>query len=169
MSDSSILHHDDHPHTVVMSEIMTPEKANFSGHVHGGHLMQLLDKVAYACAARYSGCYVVTLSVDRVIFKKPIFVGELVSFYASVNFVGTSSMEIGIKVIAENLKEGERRHTNTCFFTMVAIDENTGKAVGVKPLDLSTPTAKRRFEEGKQRRALWREFQDKHEAAKSVR
>lgn len=159
-------HDDQHPNGIVMAEIMTPDKANFSGHVHGGHLMQLLDKVAYACAARYSGHYVVTLSVDRVLFKKPIFVGELVSFYASVNYVGTSSMEVGIKVIAENLLKGERRHTNTCFFTMVAVDEKTGKSAQVKPLEPKTAVEKRRFEEGKSRRALWREYQEKHAQTK---
>ena len=103
MSDLKIPCTIDDNRSIVMAEMMTPDMANFSAHVHGGHLMLLLDKVAYTCAARYCGCYVVTLSVDQIIFKQPIFVGELVLFYASVNFVGTTSMEIGIKVIAENL------------------------------------------------------------------
>ena len=107
--------------TLTMSEVMTPEKANFAGNIHGGHLLQLLDKVAYACAARYSGHYVVTLSVDQVIFKQPIHVGELVTCHANINYVGRTSMEVGIKVTAENLETGETRHTNSCYFNMVAL------------------------------------------------
>lgn len=132
--------------TIVMSEIMTPEKANFAGNIHGGHLLQLLDKVAYACAARYSSHYVVTLSVNKVLFKQPIHVGELITCLASVNHVGHSSMEIGIKVIAENLESGEKRHTNSCYFTMVALDKNH-QPVAVKPLVLRNDLERKRFEE----------------------
>ncbi|KAG0921396.1 hypothetical protein G6F31_020343 [Rhizopus arrhizus] len=78
---------------------MAPEMANCSGKVHGGAILRLLDQVAYACASRYAGSYVVTLSVDQVMFRQPIAVGELVTFLASVNYTGTSSMEIGIKVL----------------------------------------------------------------------
>ncbi|MCX7122300.1 MAG: acyl-CoA thioesterase [Gammaproteobacteria bacterium] len=151
--------------SIVMAEIMTPDTANFSGHVHGGHLMQLLDKVAYACSARYAGRYVVTLSVDGILFKKPIFVGELVTFYASVNYVGTSSMEIGIRVIAENLMTREQRHTNTCYFTMVAIDE-TGKSIALPPLEVRTQIEKYRFEEAKTRRQLRIDYQKLHQEHK---
>ena len=105
-----------------MTVLMTPDMANFSGNVHGGAILKLLDQVAYACAARYAGQYVVTLSVDQVTFKQPIHVGEMVSFLASVNYVGRSSMEIGIKVIAENIHDRVVRHTNSCYFTMVAVD-----------------------------------------------
>jgi acyl-CoA hydrolase len=111
---------DEDKRSIVLAEVMTPDMANFAGHVHGGHLMLLLDKAAYACAARYSGHYVVTLSVDGIFFKEPIFVGELVMFYASVNYVGNSSLEVGIKVVAEDLQKGTQRHTNTCpqtYFT----------------------------------------------------
>ena len=97
-----------------MTVLMTPDMANFSGNVHGGAILKLLDQVAYACAARYAGQYVVTLSVDQVTFKQPIHVGEMVSFLASVNYVGRSSMEIGIKVIAENIHDRVVRHTNSC-------------------------------------------------------
>ncbi len=83
-----------------MTVSMTPDMANFSGNVHGGTLLKLLDQVAYACASRYAGSYVVTVSVDQVVFCQSIHVGELVSFLASVNPVGNSSMEIGIKVMA---------------------------------------------------------------------
>ncbi len=147
--------------SLVMSEIMPPQAANFSGHVHGGHLMLFLDQVAYACAARYAGQYVVTLSVDQVLFKKPIMVGELVTFYASVNYVGTSSMEIGIKVVAENLLTREKRHTNTCYFTMVAVDEH-GKSVAVPPLNPQTQLEKYRFNEAKLRKSQRMELQKMH-------
>ena len=137
--------------SVVMAEIMTPDMANFHGNVHGGHILKLLDRVAYACASRYSGKYIVTLSVDQVIFKEPIHVGELVSFYASVNYVGNTSMEIGIRVIAENLITQQKRHTNTCYFTMVALDKE-GKPVKVQPLQLKTDEQKRRYEDALIRR-----------------
>jgi acyl-CoA hydrolase len=88
-------------HQLTMTVLMTPDMANFSGNVHGGTILKLLDQVAYACASRYAGRYVVTLNVDQVMFRQPIHVGELVTFLASVNHTGTSSMEIGIKVIAE--------------------------------------------------------------------
>src|SRR5262245_63226108 len=91
-------------HQLSMSVLMTPDTANFSGNVHGGTILKLLDQVAYACASRYAGRYVVTWSVDQVTFREPIHVGELVTFLASVNFVGTSSMEIGIKVVAQNVR-----------------------------------------------------------------
>lgn len=152
--------------TVIMSEVMTPEKANFAGNIHGGHLLSLLDRVAYACAARYAGSYVVTLSVDKVIFKQPIHVAELVTCYASVNYTGNTSMEIGIKVVAENLITQERRHTNSCFFTMVAMGEDH-KAKKVPQLEPRTPTEKRRFEEGKHRREASREAEKTHAALKA--
>jgi acyl-CoA hydrolase len=125
--------------------------------------------VAYVCATRYSGCATVTLSVDQILFKKPIFVGELVTFYASVNYVGKTSMEIGIRVEAENLKTGERRHTNTCYFTMVAIDA-VGKPTPVNPLVLRNDIDRYRFEEAKLRRALGMQIAAAHrENHKAVR
>jgi acyl-CoA hydrolase len=132
--------------SLTMAEVMTPEKANFAGNSHGGHLLQLLDKVAYACAARYSGHYVVTLSVDQVLFKQAIHVGELVTCYANINYVGRSSMIVGIKVIAENLETGETRHTNSCYFTMIALDKNH-KPVSVKQLTMRDALDRRHFEE----------------------
>ena len=83
-------------HQLTMTVLMTPDTANFSGNVHGGNILKLLDQVAYACASRYAGSYVVTLSVDQVMFRQPIHVGELVTFMAAVNHTGTSSMEIGM-------------------------------------------------------------------------
>ena len=139
-------HETDDRRSLTMSEVMTPEKANFAGNIHGGHLLQLLDKVAYACASRYCGHYVVTLSVDQVLFKQPIHVGELVTCLANVNYVGRTSMEVGIKVIAENLETGDVRHTNSCYFTMVAMDKDR-KPVLVKPLLLRDDLDRRRNEE----------------------
>lgn len=140
-------------HTLSMSVLMTPDKANFSGNVHGGDLLKLLDQVAYACAARYCGGYVVTMSVDQVIFKQAIPVGMLVTFLASVNFTGKTSMEVGIKVIAENIQKGIATHTNSCFFTMVAVDEN-GRPTLVPPFVPETDVEKRRYHDGKRRRDI---------------
>lgn len=130
-------------HQLTMTVLMTPDTANFSGNVHGGNLLKLLDQVAYACASRYAGRYVVTLTVDQVTFRQPIHVGELVTFLASVNYTGTSSMEVGIKVIAENIQQRQVRHVNSCFFTMVAVDDDR-KPVAVPPLEPSTPDERRR-------------------------
>jgi acyl-CoA hydrolase len=138
-------------HELSMTVLMTPDMANFSGNVHGGAILKLLDGVAYACASRYAGCYVVTLSVDQVIFRQPIHVGELVTFLASVNYTGKTSMEIGIKVVTENIQKRLVRHANSCYFTMVAVDENRNP-VPVPPLDLVTKEQKQRFQAAEQRR-----------------
>lgn len=143
-------------HQLMMTVLMTPDTANFSGNVHGGTILKLLDQVAYACGSRYANRYVVTLSVDQVTFRQPIHVGELVTFLASVNHTGTSSMEIGIKVIAENIRDRVVRHVNSCFFTMVAVDDNQ-KPVAVPPLEPSTEDDKRRFAAAQVRRELRKE------------
>lgn len=119
-------------HQLTMTVLMTPDMANFTGKVHGGTILKLLDQVAYACASRYSGHYVVTLSVDQVVFREPIHVGELVTFLAAVNATGTTSMEVGVKVLAENIRTQAVRHANSCFFTMVAVDEE-GRPTPVPP------------------------------------
>lgn len=137
---------------LTMSVLMTPDMANFSGNVHGGVLLKLLDQVAYACASRYAGCYVVTLSVDQVMFKQPIHVGELVTFMACVNYVGRTSMEVGIKVVAEDIQQRLVRHTNSCYFTMVALDG--GKPVAVPPLELEDDLQKKRYREAEIRRKM---------------
>jgi len=133
-----------------MSVLMMPDMANFSGNVHGGVLLKLLDEVAYACASRYAGCYVVTVSVDRVLFNQPIHVGEMVTFYASINHVGHTSMEVGIKVVAENITERTVRTTNNCYFTMVAYDK--GKPTAVPQLKPETKAQKKQFREAKKRK-----------------
>ncbi|MBB1518512.1 acyl-CoA thioesterase [Aquipseudomonas guryensis] len=144
-----------------MTVLMTPDMANFSGKVHGGTLLKYLDQVAYACASRYAGSYVVTLSVDQVIFREPINVGELVTFLASVNYTGRTSMEIGIKVITENIRERSVRHTNSCFFTMIAVDDN-GQSQMVPTLQPATADEQRRFAQAQQRRAIREELEQRY-------
>lgn len=150
---------------LTMTVLMTPDKANFSGNVHGGTLLKYLDEVAYACASRYAGQYVVTLSVDQVNFRQPVHVGELVTFLASVNYVGTTSMEIGIKVITEDIRQKTVRHSNSCFFTMVAVGED-GRPAAVPPLNPQTPDQKRRCAQAQQRRQIRRELEDRYRAIK---
>lgn len=145
-------------HQLTMTVLMTPDMANFSGKVHGGSILKLLDQVAYACASRYAGRYVVTLSVDQVMFRQPIQVGELVSFLASINHTGNSSMEVGIKVVAEDIRAQSVRHVNSCFFTMVAVDDN-GKPASVPSLAPATPDERRRHAAAEIRRDMRREMQ----------
>lgn len=153
--------YDDLPgqHELSMTVLMTPDMANFSGKVHGGAILKKLDEVAYACASRYSGSYVVTLSVDQVLFKQPIHVGELVTFLASVNHVGRSSMEIGVKVVAENIRDKLIRHTNSCYLTMVAVNAD-GTPTVVPPLTLETPLQKLRFDKAALRKKLRKQAEE---------
>ena len=145
-------------HQLQMTVLMTPDMANFSGKVHGGAILKLLDQVAYACASRYAGRYVVTLSVDQVMFRQPIEVGELVTFFASINHTGKSSMEVGIKVVAENIRTQVVRHANSCFFTMVSVDDE-GKPAVVPARIPSTPEEQRRFDAAQVRRQLRQELE----------
>ena len=147
-------------HQLSMTVLMSPEMANFSGKVHGGAILRLLDQVAYACASRYAGSYVVTLSVDQVMFREPINVGELVTFLASVNYTGTSSMEIGIKVVAEDIRKQTVRHANSCFFTMVAVDDD-GKPTPVPVLEPQSSDERRRHAAAGIRRQLRREMEQR--------
>lgn len=151
---------------LTMTVLMTPDMANFSGNVHGGTLLKYLDEVAYACASRYAGRYVVTLSVDQVIFREPIHVGELVTFLASVNYTGNTSMEVGIKVVTENIQQRSVRHTNSCFFTMVAMDEDR-RAASVPPRAPQTSEEKRRFAQGLQRRQIRQELEQRYQELKA--
>lgn len=155
---------DEQRRTLEMTVLMTPEMANFSGKVHGGALLNWLDRVAFSLASRYSGRYAVTLSVDQVTFKQPIHVGELVIFRAAVNHTGRSSMEIGIRVEAENIRSGTRRHTNSCYFTMVAVDDE-GRSVPVPALAPKTEVERRRARAAELRRSLRREFAQRHAEA----
>lgn len=153
-------------HEMSMTVLMTPDMANFSGNVHGGTILKFLDQVAYACASRYAGRYVVTLSVDQVTFRQPIHVGELVTFLACVNFTGNSSMEVGIKVIAENIRTEQTRHANSCFFTMVAVDDD-GKPVKVPPRQPTSLIERQRFEAAKVRRELRQQLEQRYRALKT--
>jgi len=137
----------------VVSELMMPHQVNNLGHVFGGELLSMVDRAAAVAAMRYSGRATVTVSIDRVDFKEPIYTGELVTCTARVNFVGRTSMEVGVRVEAENLLSGEKRHTNTCFLTFVAIDSDH-RPCPVPPLDLSDPEDERRFREGMRRREV---------------
>jgi acyl-CoA hydrolase len=137
--------------TLLMNVLMTSDMANFGGNVHGGKILSLLDNVAYACASRYSKRYVVTLSVDQMFFKQPIHVGDLVTFKASINHTGKTSMEVGIRVEAEHIRSGERRHTNTCYFTMVAMDDERNPTA-VPPLELTTAEERERYAAAERRR-----------------
>ena len=152
---------------LTMTVLMTPDMANFSGNVHGGTLLKYLDEVAYACASRYAGCYVVTLSVDQVIFREPVHVGELVTFLATVKYTSRTSMEIGIKVITENIQERSVRHTNSCFFTMVAVDGDR-RPVVVPPREPHTPDEKRRFAQAAQRRKIREELEARYAQLKTT-
>ncbi len=138
---------------MTLTELMIPAYANFGGKIHGGILLSLMDKVAYACAAKHSGRYCVTVSVDGVEFRQPVEVGEMVSLLASVNHVGRSSMMIGIKVVSESFQSGLVKHTNTSFFTMVAKDEQ-GRPAEVPGLVLETREDARRFVEAMKRKEL---------------
>jgi acyl-CoA hydrolase len=145
---------------LAMTVLMTPDTANFSGRVHGGHILKLLDQAAYACASRYSSSYVVTVSVDQVMFHQPVHVGELVTFLTSVNYTGSTSMEIGIRVMAQNIRARTDRHVMTCYFTMVAVDDE-GRPRSVPPLIAETPVEQRRQAAAKLRRELRRQVEQR--------
>ncbi|WP_373056029.1 acyl-CoA thioesterase [Zunongwangia sp. H14] len=148
---------------VVISELMLPSHSNFNGKIHGGYILSLLDQIAFACASKHSRAYCVTASVDTVDFLKPIEIGELVTMKASVNYVGNSSMVIGIRVEAENIQTGEVKHCNSSHITMVAKDSN-GKSVKVPGLILKTDNDIRRFAKSLKRISMKKirkqEFQD---------
>ena len=132
---------------ITLSELMLPSHSNFSGKIHGGYLLKLMDQIAFACASKYSGCYCVTASVDTVDFLNPVDVGELVTLKASVNYVGSTSMIVGIRVTSEDIRTGIVKHCNSSYFTMVAKDEH-GNNVKVPRLILSSMNEVRRFYDG---------------------
>jgi acyl-CoA hydrolase len=146
--------HGRHPREseAVISELMMPQHANIMGNVFGGVLLSLVDRAAAVAAIRHARRPCVTVSVDKVNFREPIRVGELVTALARVNFTGHSSMEIGVKVIAENVLTGERRHTNSCYLTYVALDDQ-GHPTQVPAVVPETPDEKRRYDRAAKRRA----------------
>lgn len=147
--------------TLYMTRLMTPDMANFSGKVHGGAILKLLDEAAYSCAARYCNTYVVTASLDQVVFRESITVGDLVTFKCNVNYVGRTSMEIGIRVEAQNLTSKTKYHAISCYFTMVSVDEK-GVAQAAPTLQLDSDTEKKLFQAGKMRCEMRREIQERN-------
>lgn len=141
---------------VTISELMLPSHANFSGKIHGGYILMLMDQIAFASASKYCGSYCVTASVDTVDFLNPIEVGELITLKASVNYVGNSSMVVGIRVTSENIQTGKVKHCNSSYFTMVAKDSE-GKNVTVPPLHLCSLEDVRRFYNSLKRISLKKE------------
>jgi uncharacterized protein (TIGR00369 family) len=150
----------------VITELMVPAYANFGGKIHGGTLLSLMDKLAYVCASKHAGNYCVTVSVDTVQFLQPAEVGEVVSLMGSVNYVGNTSLVVGMKVVAENVQTKVSKHTNTSYFTMVARNPDGGPAV-VPPLILETDDDIRRFSSALLRRKLRHDGLQKMDAYKS--
>jgi len=136
-----------------MTEVMTPQHANTLGNVFGGAVMSLMDRVAAVAAQRHARKPVVTVAVDSLTFLEPIHVGELVSAFASVNYVGKTSMEVGVRIEAEDLLTGVKRHTNSSYLTFVAVDE-AGRPTPVNPVVPETDAEKRRHRAAARRRRL---------------
>jgi uncharacterized protein (TIGR00369 family) len=150
-----------------ITELMIPSYANFGGKIHGGILLSLMDKVAYATASKHAGNYCVTVSVDKVEFLQPVDVGELVSLKASVNYVGRTSLIVGIRVEAQNVKTGVIKHTNSCFFTMVAKDDNN-KPTEVPALILEDQEDVKRFIESLRMKDIKQKVREEMDDAKSA-
>ncbi|MEM6628147.1 MAG: acyl-CoA thioesterase [Bacteroidota bacterium] len=129
---------------ITMTQLMLPSYSNFSGKIHGGYILNLMDQIAFACASKHSGHYCVTASVNKVDFLTPIEVGELVTLKASVNYTGRTSMVVGLRVESENIQQGFVKHCNSSYFTMVAKNER-GESVPVPGLILEDKEGVRRF------------------------
>ena len=146
------------------SQVMMPGHANNLGHVFGGVVLAMMDTTAAVSAIRHARSSCVTASIDRVDFREPIHLGDLVIMKASVNHVGRTSMEIGVRVEAEDLQSGNRRHTNSCYLTFVAVDRN-GRPIEVPDLKPETPDEIRRHQaavERRRRRLEERQQEEKH-------
>ena len=152
----------------ILTELMIPSYSNFGGKIHGGVILSLMDKVAYVCAAKHADAYCVTASIDTVDFLAPVEVGELVSVLASVNYVGKSSLVIGIKVISENIKTHQVKHTNTSYFTMVAFGDDN-KPVQVPGLVLQNHTQVRRFFEAHQQKELKKKYRQEQGEKRTIK
>lgn len=129
---------------IVLTQLMLPSHSNFSGKIHGGYILSLMDQIAFACSSKHSGNYCVTASVNKVDFLNPIGVGELVTLKASINFTGNTSMVVGVRVESENIQTGTCKHCNSSYFTMVAKDKE-GNSVAVPGLILETEQNIRRY------------------------
>lgn len=136
---------------VELTQLMEVTDANVLGNVHGGVLMRLADTAAALAAIRHSSGPCVTVSVDEMVFREPVHVGDLVTFRASVNDVGTTSLECGVRIDAERLRTGEIVHASTAYFVYVAIDDE-GRPRPVPPIEVATPEERRRQREAKLRR-----------------
>lgn len=145
---------------------MIPSYANFGGKIHGGILLSLMDKVAYAAASKHAGTYCVTVTVDKVEFLQPVEVGELVSMHASVNYVGRTSLVVGIRVESQNIKTGKIKHTNSSFFTMVAKGDDDKPAV-VPALILESKEDVKRFIEAMRMKEIRTAMREQMDDAKS--
>lgn len=137
--------------SVMLAQVMNPQDANPAGNVHGGVIMKLIDTAAGAAAVKHSGANCVTASIDRLDFHNPVFIGDLVTFRASVNYTGKSSMEVGVRVESQNLFNGETRHTVSAYLTFVALDKQS-KPTPIPPLVLETADEQRRHREAQARR-----------------
>lgn len=137
---------------ISITELMLPSHSNFGGKIHGGHILSLMDQIAFACASKHCQRYCVTASVNRVDFLSPVEVGELLTLKASINFTGRTSMVVGVRVESQNVTSGKKRHCNSSYFTMVAKDEN-GKGIVVPGLILKDKQGVRRFARSKFRKA----------------
>ncbi|MEA2552573.1 MAG: hypothetical protein QOJ65_749 [Fimbriimonadaceae bacterium] len=146
---------------VEMSEVMTPNDANFLGKVFGGTILAKVDLCAYVTASRFSGEICVTASIDRVDFHEPIEVGEVVTMSGIVSYVGRTSIEVTIEVYAENIFKRTRRHTNTARVTTVAIKD--GKPVEAPRLICESSEDKRRFLDGRLRREIRSQHREDYE------
>lgn len=149
-----------------ITELMIPAYANFGGKIHGGLLLSLMDKVAYACASKHASNYCVTVTVDKVEFLQPVEVGELVSLHASVNYVGRTSMVVGIRVEALNVKTHAVKHTNSSYFTMVAKGDDD-KPTLVPKLILETKEDIKRFIEAMHMKEIKRKVYEQMDDSKS--
>lgn len=149
-----------------ITELMIPSYANFGGKIHGGILLSLMDKVAYACSSKHAGTYCVTVSVDKVEFLQPVEVGDLVSMLSSVNYVGNTSLVVGIRVIAENVKKGIFKHTNSSFFTMVAKGDDD-KPMTVPKLILENKEEVKRFIEAMKMKEIKNSVREQMDDARS--
>ncbi|MFS4492149.1 acyl-CoA thioesterase [Maribacter sp. 2308TA10-17] len=134
-----------------ITELMLPSHSNFGGKIHGGHILSLMDQIAFACASKHSQKYCVTASVNRVDFRSPVEVGELLTLKASINYTGRSSMVVGVRVESQNVTSGKKRHCNSSYFTMVAKDDD-GKSVEVPGLLIQDEQGVRRFARSKFRK-----------------
>ncbi len=137
--------------SVVMAQTMSLQDANHAGNVHGGVIMKLMDTAAGVVGSRHARTNVVTASIDRIEFLHPVFVGDFVTLIAKLNFVGKTSMEVGVRVETENLITAEKRYTSMAYVTLVALDSD-GRPTAVPALILETEGQKRRFREASVRR-----------------